>query len=445
MRLKGREVKAFLEALEAAERYKPFQVAKRNVLRRYGLQGTRLDRLLTALLYKMYRIQGILDRIAEEAAGVHVSKLPAFLRQATRLAAFLALYDEAGDEELAEQLVDAMARLAATRFGEANGERLKLLYKRLRRGSWRPSSELELEMRLLLPRLLVERLRKLLGGMEEVERFAEAVNNPRPTYGLRVNTLKATVDEVLDELAKLGVHAEPSHRVPNHVRYRPGLPYDKLSLLREGKVVPQDEASAAVGYILSPAAGERVADLCAAPGGKTTHIAELQRNTGQVAALEIYPDRMGRLVDLAQRTGTLASIVPVLGDAIRASRLLRPVMDKVLLDPPCSSTGAIARHPEARWRLTEATLAKLARRQHQMLTEAIRITKPGGRILYTVCSVMPEEGEHVIQRALEEQKVRLVPLQGPYSPSPLLPGTMRAWPHRHGTTGFFYALLEKVS
>jgi len=443
MKLRSVELKALLEVLEAAEKYKPFQVAKRNVLRRYGLQGRRVDRIVTALLYKIYRMQGLLDDIAREAGGIEPRRLPAFLRQASRLLTYLALFDEADDNELREQVVAALLRTAAARFGEYEAKRLRALYRRLASSRWRPSEDLKLEMRLLLPRIIVERLLKLLGGMDEVMEFALAVNNPKPVYGLRVNTLKATLEEVLSSLQSIGVRAEPSKRIPNHIRYYGGLPYETIDVLRLGKAVPQDEASAAAALLLEPAPGERVADLCAAPGGKTTHIAELQRNMGSIVALEIYGDRMKRLVELAGRTGTLASINPVLGDALRASAMIRRV-DRVLLDPPCSSTGAIARHPEARWRLTERTLVRLAEKQYRMLREAVSLLKRGGRVLYTVCSVMPEEGEYVVMRALKELNVKLVPLTGPYSPSPLLPGTMRAWPHRHGTTGFFYALLEKA-
>ncbi len=442
MRLKRRELKAILESMEMAERYKPFQVAKRKVMEKYGLLGSRADRLATALLYKMYRLQGVLDDVVAEVLGVEVRRLPAYLRQSYRLAAYLALYDTGRDSRLAEQLLDYAARVAAARFSDSEAERVEKLYRVLRGGKWSPSRDVEVELRLLLPPVIVKRLFKLLGSMDEVERFASAVNNPNPIYGLRVNTLKTDMEEVLKALEEIGVEAWPSRRVSGHIRYRGGLPYERFQPLREGKVVPQDESSAAAAPLLSPRPGARVADLCAAPGGKTTHIAELQRNRGNIIALELYGDRISRLVDLARRTGTYASINPVIGDALRASTLVRRA-DSVLLDPPCSSTGAIARHPEARWRLTERVLRQLAARQYRMLKEAVALLPSGGRLLYTVCSVMPEEGEYLISRALEELPVSLVPLHGPYDASPLLPGTMRAWPHRHGTTGFFYALLER--
>ncbi len=438
MRLGRREVRALAEALEAAEKYKPFQVAKRKVMEKYGLAGSRVDRITTALLYKLYRMQGILDQLAS-LAGLEPTRLPPLPRQAVRLAALLAVADEVGDREFTDSLVKDLSRLVGARYGTGLGSAVERLYRSLLGQGIPP--ELREQLRLMLPGIIIRRLRLLLPG-SEIDEFAKAVNERRPWLGLRVNSLKATVDELVREVEKYATEVELS-RVPGHIRYRGSLPYSRFKPLLEGKAVPQDEASAAAGIILAPREGETVVDLCAAPGGKTTHLAELMKLRGRVVAMELYADRMKRLVTLAVRTGTYTAIEPVLGDALRASRLIHRPVDGVLLDPPCSSTGAIAKHPEARWRLTEEALARLAERQWRMLQEALKLLPPGGRLLYTVCSVMPEEGEYLLQRLLETERVELIPLRGPYDESPLLPGTMRAWPHRHGVTGFFYALLEK--
>jgi len=168
------------------------------------------------------------------------------------------------------------------------------------------------------------------------------------------------------------------------------------------------------------------------------------RNRGRIYAFDIHDDRIARLKELLERTGvTIAKVFKE--DARRAPEILyEEVADRVLLDPLCSSTEAIAKHPEARWRLDEEKLRGLVKLQEELLEVALRLAKPGGRILYTVCSVLPEEGEYLVRRFLEKHRseVKLVPLTGPFG-SGLLPGTMRAWPHRHGTTGFFYALFEK--
>ncbi|MEM4942929.1 MAG: Fmu (Sun) domain-containing protein, partial [Ignisphaera sp.] len=129
----------------------------------------------------------------------------------------------------------------------------------------------------------------------------------------------------------------------------------------------------------------------------------------------------------------------------KASKIIgEDVADKVLVDPPCTSTGTIAKNHEVRWRVVYERIDDVQKLQIELLETAIKLVKPGGRILYTVCSIFREEGEDVIRYILDRysDKVFLIPLTRPFDPG-FLKGTMRAWPHRHSVNGFFYALLEK--
>ncbi len=437
-------VEIVLRVLVEAEKVKPFQVAKRRILREYGLQGTGLDRYITALVYKVYRYQGLLDRIAERTTGERIERVPLELRQALRLAVYATLFSQPRDPELVRALRSRGSRLIASKYGWKTARVLVKLLDRLGEEKWEPSSiEERIEYRLLIPYTLYTSLRRLLGE-EEVEALANALNTPPPS-ALRVNTLKTSVDYVIEFLRKRGVEAWPSSRVASVVFYRGGFTKPVQELVEKGLAVPQDEASAAAAPLLEPKPGERIVDLCAAPGGKTTHLAELSRNQAIIVAVELYWDRMERLKTLLDRTGTYQSVQPLLGDSLRAASFLRVEWaDKVLVDPPCTSTGALAKHPDAKWRFNEKALAKLVEAQKRFIMEGYRLLRPGGRLLYTVCSLLPEEGEEVVKWLLERVKARLVPLREPYDESPLLPGTMRAWPHRHGVTGFFYALIEKT-
>ena len=439
-----REVKAFLEALELGEKIKPFQVAKRRVFSKYKLLGTGYDRLFTALMYKMARMQGILDRIVEQHTTYKVDRVPAIIRQASRLAVYLAQFDETRDRELADIIIKYTARYIASRFREEDAETIKKLYSELQRKPWKPATkEEELELEYLLPIKLIESLEKLL-GWSGVKAFAEEVNNPRPVLGFRVNRLKTNTEYIVEYLSSLGVEVWPSKRIEYHVSYRGTIDYSKLEILEKGLVVPQDEASTTAGYLLGAKSGDLIADLCAAPGGKTTHLAELSNNEAAIVAIDIYRDRLERLLELAWRTSTYTSIYILEADSRRASKLLpRSKFDRVVVDPPCTSTGALLKEPEARWRLKPRTLKRLVKLQREILEEAIKILKPGGRLLYSVCSILPEEGEKQVEKLLESQEVELVELKSPYEQSRLLRGTMRSWPHIHKTTGFFYALLEK--
>ncbi len=433
--------------MEEAEKIKPFQIAKRRVFQKYGISGSDKDRIFTAIMYKIYRLQGILDKALAHSLNTSLKELqnkPPLIRQALRLAAFLAQFADVKDPQLERILLYYGLKYIAKRYGWRDARLIARALSKLKKNPWKPSTiEEEYELRYMLPYWFIKRLEMLL-GKNEIEALANSFNK-EPPLGLRVNSLKTSVEEVLEHLRRNGITAWVSERVPQLVRYKAPFIKPIAMLVENGKAVPQDESSAIAALLLNPMPGEIIVDLCAAPGGKTTHIAELTRNTAKIIAFDLYADRLQRLRWLAVSTGTYVSIDITMSDAKYASSILGTnVADRVLLDPPCSSTGALAKHPDARWRLSPSKLEELITLQKSLLIEAVKIARKGGRILYVVCSLLPEEGEWIIKWALEKLPVKLIPLQGPYSPSPLLPGTMRAWPHRHNTTGFFYALLEKT-
>ncbi len=444
------DIEALLEAIVKAELFKPMQVAKREVFRKWGILGTRKDHIFTAIVYKLYSLRGTIDRIASRLTGIPLeefdedAEMDPWLRAALRLAVYLRLFDAVKDPRLLEAFRRHAPELLREKLGDEAARTLLQLWEKLEDYEWRPETrEEELEYKYRVSAWLISRIERILGG--ETEDFLRAINQ-QPWLGFRVNTLKASVEEVIEELRKMGVEAKRSPYVPTVVKYRGTINYDEFSLLREGKVVPQDDSSALAAILLDPKPGERIADLTAAPGGKTVHMAELSGVKAEIVAMDVFHDRMLRLVELAKRTGTYTAIHPVLLDARLSPNVFgEEKFDKALVDPSCSSTGVLGKHPDARWRLNEKRLEKLVAQQKELLDAAFRIVRPGGRILYTVCSILPEEGEEVVKWLLSRYHgcVEIVPLRGPFDPSPILPGTMRAWPHRHGTSGFFYALLEK--
>ncbi len=446
--LRGWHLQALLEAFELAERIKPFQVAKRRVFTRYGIKASPQDILLTALMYKVYRYQGILDKIIAHTLEIPeqaLQEMPTKLLYALRLTAYLVGIDETrGREKIVGVIVRELMPRLASEYGWRRARLVARLAERLGKRGWSPK-EVGVdpdELRYLLPKHVVQQLRSLVG--DELDKLVESMEK-QEAYGFRVNTLKTTTEHVLRELRRRGVEAWASTRIPNYVWYRGRIDYDNDPLLVQGLLVPQDEASAAAPPLLQPEPGNTILDLCAAPGGKTTHLAELVKCKARIVAVDVWPDRLERLTLLARRTGTIACIEPLAADSRQLPETLRLEADRVLVDPPCSSTGVLSKHPDARWRLTREKLEELVELQRQLLWAGYKMLKPGGLLLYTVCSILPEEGEENIKWLLEKAKgcVEIVPLQGPYDPSPLLPGTMRAWPHRHGATGFFYALLRK--
>ena len=174
-------------------------------------------------------------------------------------------------------------------------------------------------------------------------------------------------------------------------------------------------------------------------------MAELMKNRGVIHAFDIDELRLKRMEELIERCGI--RIVKIYRkDARKATKILgEEIADKVMLDAPCTSDGTLMKNPELRWRIREDKIKELAELQYELLNVAIDLLKPKGRVLYCTCSMFKEENEEVIERILKERKnVKLVPLRGYYSQG-FIEGTIRAFPHKHNTIGFFYALLEKVT
>jgi len=443
-----KDITALFEAIAEGEKIKPFQVAKRRVFARYGISGTRKDKIFTAIVYKFFRVYGILDKIVSWVLKNNtLDELCEELRIALKLAAYLTQLDNVKDRRLIEAFRSCIKHYLAEKCDTEQARFFETAFERMSASRWKPSREELLELRYKMPYLLIKLFSRLVEDDKELENLIAALNSS-PPLGFRVNMLKTkNVEEVVRELQSAGVKAWISKRVPFVIRYVGGLDYYRQKLLQEGVIVPQDETSALAATLLDPQPGEIIVDLCAAPGGKTTHLAELSKNLATIIALEIYPDRMARLVELANRTSTYISIYPIITDARYASKILARIKaHKVLLDPPCTSTGALAKHPDARWKLTEEKLKELIDLQRTLLEEAHKLLRVRGRLLYTTCSILIEENEDNIKWFLEKHPCyRIISLREPYEESPWLPDTMRAWPHKHNTTGFYYALLEKVN
>lgn len=222
---------------------------------------------------------------------------------------------------------------------------------------------------------------------------------PRPT--LRVNTLVTTRELLLGRLREAGISAEEG-RHPHAIRLAQSVRVTTLPGFDEGWFAVQDESAMEAATRLGVQPGERVLDLCAAPGGKTLHLAALMRNQGQIIAADSDQRRLKQVADSARRLH--ASIITCETIPADTSRLPAGPFDAVLLDVPCSNTGVLGKRPEVRWRLTPDDLVELPQIQTRLLQGALRLVRPGGRLLYSTCSIEPEENGQLIERVLRKQK-----------------------------------------
>ena len=278
-------------------------------------------------------------------------------------------------------------------------------------------------------------------GPADTRALLEADNRSVPT-GLRNNALKQTRDELLGMLSREGVEARKGELSPDLLwvegHHSPGA----LHCFTSGLCTAQDESEALVSRVVAPKKFERVLDLCAAPGGKSTHLAELMGDEGEVWAMERDVHRVDTLNNTLARLGVNAVHV-VHGDG-RTYEFPMP-FDRALVDAPCSGMGVLARRADARWRKGPEVLAEMPPVQLDLLRAAARHLVPGGLLVYSVCSFEPEETDHVIARFLAEHPGWTVEsVAGAVPDTVVTPeGYMRVLPHVHGCDGAFAARLRK--
>ncbi|MFZ0612518.1 MAG: 16S rRNA (cytosine(967)-C(5))-methyltransferase RsmB, partial [Desulfobacterales bacterium] len=285
-------------------------------------------------------------------------------------------------------------------------------------------------------------------GPDETAALCEAVNTIPPVT-LRTNTLKIERTQLLQELAGEGQTVQAAALAPDGLLLRHlQKPVEELEAFKRGFIQVQDEAAQLVTLLLDPQPGETVLDACAGLGGKTAHIAQSMQNSGTITALDVNTAKLKLLAADMSRLGI--SIVRPYTLDLSGSRWpdhLGPY-DRILLDAPCSGLGVLRRNPDAKWLVQEAMLAGYGRRQAGFLECLALQVKPGGVLVYAVCSSEPEEGAAVVAAFLEKHRNYRLEIAADYVPlvddSPLTrAGFLETFPHRHGTDGFFSARLRR--
>ncbi len=235
-------------------------------------------------------------------------------------------------------------------------------------------------------------------GFEELLRLGFWMNTPPPPY-LRTNLLRVDRDVLLNDLRAAGVAAEPGE-FPESIRLHGHVPVSQLPGFRQGWFSVQDESAMAAARLLAPAHGARVWDMCAAPGGKTAHLAELMQDQGDVLATDIDPTRLQKVVSGCDRLGL--NIVQTRLIDPDGGNLPNGPFDAILLDAPCTNTGVLNKRPEARHRVTAENLAELSTLQRRLLRGGLQRLAPGGRLVYSTCSIEPEENQQVVAEVVTE-------------------------------------------
>jgi 16S rRNA (cytosine967-C5)-methyltransferase len=276
--------------------------------------------------------------------------------------------------------------------------------------------------------------------------LAHAFLSPAP-MDLRVNTMKIARDAAIEGLVAVGIEAAATPYSPLGIRVHGRPSIDRW--IADGRVEVQDEGSQLVGFAVAPKRNDMVVDFCAGAGGKTLLLGALMRSQGRLYAFDVSEARLSKLAPRLARSG-LSNVHPQALQHERDAKVKRLAgkIDRVLVDAPCTGFGTLRRNPDLKWRQPASAVAELAARQHAILTAASALVKPGGRLVYATCSVLPEENERVVERFLAQNATFTAGNAGAElarAGIPLDTGpTLKLLPHVHHCDGFFAAVLVRT-
>jgi 16S rRNA (cytosine967-C5)-methyltransferase len=411
----------------------------------------RRDRaLLLELVQGVKRWEVRLDYLLSRLCHIPLKKLHPLVRQLLRLGAFQILMLDRVPPRAALHEAGNLAKargLPRSHVGFINA-----VLRRLAAGEVPPLPDPESDPVLALsvihshPAWLVRRWLAQYGPQATAARLA--ANNQIPPLSVRLNPLKTDLPRLMARLAREGVEARPGRFSPVGLIFQAlkTAPMD-LPSYREGLWIFQDEGAQLVSGLLPLGPGLCLGEIGAGRGGKTTHLAEAMGNSGLLVAVDDHPGRLQELKLNIRRWGITVAH-PLRADAASPLPLRRGIMDAVVLDVPCSSLGIIRRHPEIKSRLREGDLGTFPPRQAAMLEQAVRLLKPGGRLLYITCTTEPAENEGQIEAFLSRHpEFHLATDPGRLPPSARdfihPPGFYRTSPEDHNLDVFFAALLAR--
>lgn len=403
---------------------------------------------VTELVYGTVSRRLTLDWVISQFSKIKLNKLSFWVLQILRLGTYQLLFlDRVPASAACNTSVELAKKYAGNASGFINGilrnisrkkEELKLS------DICTGTMSMDLSVRYSFPEYLVQDWISQF-GTDFTEKLLKALLD-RPELSIRVNTLKANPEEVIQELSDIRV--QPGRFLPEALILKGVSDISGTRAFQEGRIIVQDESSMLVTALVDPQPDERVLDVCAAPGGKTTHIAQRMQDRGHITAWDIHEHKTGLIRENAERLG-IHIIKVQQRDATEPTADEQNRYHRVLVDAPCSGTGIIRRKPDIKWQRKKDDFTSLVEMQRKILYNASRFVMPGGVLVYSTCSVDNRENEQIIRGFLSDNDDFEATSLEPWLPAVLAgkpgvgEGMLRLYPHIDGTDGFFIARMRR--
>lgn len=407
--------------------------------------------LLTELTYGTLRWRGKIDARLRPQLRRALTDTDAFIRNLLRVSIYQLFYlDKIPDYAAVNEAVElAKTQRGSKTAGFVNGVLRNLLRQNQISTTTKADdhSVTALAAEYSHPEWLVRRWLEEFGLSETCALML--ANNQRAPLVLRVNRLRSSREELLARLLGQAMAASATPWSPDGIRLESSGAVENLPGYADGLFQVQGESSQLVAYLLAPLPGERILDACAAPGGKTTHIAELVKDSGELIALDHSARGVERIRENIARLN-LHSIQVTRADTTKElSGKLSALYDRILVDAPCSGLGTLRSHPEIKWQRQEADIRRLSGLQNKILEGVAGYLKPGGVLVYSTCTLWRDENEQIVENFLAAHKEFELEDAARYLPEAakhmVRGGYFQALPQRDNTDGFFAARLRKVS
>lgn len=402
-------------------------------------------RFLTEIVYGSVKMGLTLDWILKKYVNRPLKKIPPMIRAILRISIYQIFYmDKVPISAICNEAVKIAKKYAHQGTANFVNAVLRSAGREKEKANFPSEEENKLEFLSLStghPFWLIKRWEELF-GYEETKELAK-LNNLDSVLSIRTNTLKLTQEELLRKLQEENIDAKKSEITPEGILITKHKSLDDMEILKKGLAQVQDESSMLVAHVLAPKEGDFIIDLCAAPGGKTTHIAELMNNKGKILATDIYPHKILKINENAKRLG-IDIIETKEADGRDIVKQYENIADKVLVDAPCSGLGVLRRRPDARLKKSEEEIKKLPALQLELLESGANALKQNGIMVYSTCTIEPRENEDVIKTFLNNHSEFILDNTGEYFPLKKRKDQMvQLLPTRDKTDGFFIARLIK--